>query len=176
MTNDLSKAENVLERVAFIIDEFEYTANEFAVLTGVSRTTAENIKTGKADPKFKLLTNIVKMLPVSKDWLFFGRGKPFTVDDISSCKKRNKKKYDPIDRKMNRRFAMVRGEADMTQPEFANELGVTKYTITNVETSKNGLNAVIVKKLMEVFNVNPIWFLTGSGNMYLDNKKILKDN
>lgn len=171
MTKNLSNEEDILGRVAFVMDEFEYSTNEFALLTGVSRTTTENIKNGKADPTAKFLNNITKMLPVSKDWLYLGRGEPFTVDDISPFLKSNKKRYDPVDRNINRRFAIVRDDANLTQAEYAAELGITKYTVTNIETSKNGINVVILKKLMEIFFVNPIWFLNGSGNRYLSGKK-----
>lgn len=178
MTKDFSKEENILPRIAHVMDSLEYSPGEFAILTGVSRTTANNIKTGKAKPTFKFVTTITTMLPVSKDWLLFGRGDPFTVGDISSYvkEKKKKRKYNPIDKAMNKRLVTVReetliGKNKMTQAEYAHKLGVTKYTISNIETNKNGINAVIVKKLVEVFHVNPIWFLTGSGNHYLRNKR-----
>jgi transcriptional regulator with XRE-family HTH domain len=67
---------------------------------------------------------------------------------------------------MNERLKFIRKSVGLNQEEMAGRLGVNNSTLRNYETGRS--NPVkIVEKLTEIFNVNPTWFMTGSGLPFL---------
>lgn len=69
---------------------------------------------------------------------------------------------------MNKRIKEIRQNADMTQREFADRIGVSRNTIAAYETdARVPIDAIIVSICRE-FNVNEDWLRTGLGNMYAE--------
>ena len=52
------------------------------------------------------------------------------------------------------KLTILRGSRGISQKKLAEDLGVTRQTIINLETGKSGGNKEIEKKLCEYFNVS----------------------
>jgi transcriptional regulator with XRE-family HTH domain len=60
---------------------------------------------------------------------------------------------------IGQRLREVRGA--MSQAEFAERLGVAPPSISNYETGKRLPDAEFISKLVECFNIDPMWILLG---------------
>ena len=66
---------------------------------------------------------------------------------------------------MNERIRSVRTAAGLTQPEFAEKLGLTKNFISLIENGQREPSDRTVRDICRVFNVNEAWLRTGEGEM-----------
>lgn len=69
------------------------------------------------------------------------------------------------------RFREIRKILKMTQTEFGKQLGKTMRAIQNYESGERNINNDIIMILNEKFNVNIHWLYTGTGSMFLEEKK-----
>jgi transcriptional regulator with XRE-family HTH domain len=60
-------------------------------------------------------------------------------------------------------------------PEFARELGENRYRIQNILNKKQKVPEDVIVKMVEVFNVNATWLITGNGPIYSEIKEINED-
>lgn len=67
---------------------------------------------------------------------------------------------------MNERIRAVRTAAGLTQPEFAEKLGLTKNFISLIENGQREPSDRTVRDICRVFNVNEAWLRTGEGEMH----------
>ena len=71
------------------------------------------------------------------------------------------------------RLKQIRTNKHLTQTEFGIALGVTKQAIANIECSHSNPSIEFLSKLIENFDVNVNWLITGNGvtfNSLPDNK------
>lgn len=66
---------------------------------------------------------------------------------------------------MRIRIKEIRLNRGFSQEEFGKRLGVTKSTISNIETGRFNLTDSMVKLICKEFNVDENWLRTGEGNM-----------
>lgn len=71
------------------------------------------------------------------------------------------------------RIKAVRKNAKMTQPQFADLLGLTHASISQFETGKNGASNSTITAICRIFHVNKQWMETGEGDMYDTSKDVL---
>lgn len=69
------------------------------------------------------------------------------------------------------RFREIRKVLKMTQTEFGKQLGKTMRAIQNYESGERNINNDIIMILNEKFNINIHWLYTGTGSMFLEEKK-----
>lgn len=67
---------------------------------------------------------------------------------------------------MNERIRSVRATAGLTQPEFAEKLGLTKNFISLIENGQREPSDRTVRDICRVFGVNEIWLRTGVGEPF----------
>jgi transcriptional regulator with XRE-family HTH domain len=67
---------------------------------------------------------------------------------------------------MNERIRSVRAAAGLTQPEFAEKLGLTKNFISLIENGQREPSDRTVRDICRVFGVNEIWLRTGVGEPF----------
>jgi transcriptional regulator with XRE-family HTH domain len=71
----------------------------------------------------------------------------------------------------NDRLKIVRRNLRLTQIEFGEQIGLTQGGYADVERGKNGVSRAVRQLLREKFKVNLEWLDTGSGNMFITQKK-----
>lgn len=64
------------------------------------------------------------------------------------------------------RITLVRNNVGKSQEEFGSILGVTKSTISLLETKKREPSERIIRDICREFNVNETWLRTGEGEMF----------
>lgn len=69
------------------------------------------------------------------------------------------------------RFKEIRKVLKMTQTEFGKHLGKTMRAIQNYESGERNISNDIIMILNEKFNINIHWLYTGTGSMFLEEKK-----
>ena len=66
---------------------------------------------------------------------------------------------------MCERIRAVRIAAGLTQPEFAEKLGLTKNFISLIENGQREPSERTIRDICRVFSVNESWLRTGEGDM-----------
>jgi len=56
----------------------------------------------------------------------------------------------------------------MSQEEFGDHIGKTKFQVSEMEREKSGLTIHTLSFLMKAFSVNPFWLFFGEGEQTLD--------
>lgn len=64
------------------------------------------------------------------------------------------------------RIKNLRKELGLNQTEFANRIGITQTSLSQLEGEKNGISYDVFKAIVSEFNVNPVWLMDGIGTMY----------
>ena len=72
------------------------------------------------------------------------------------------------------RFKQVRVKHDLTQTAFGGKLGIRQGDVSNIEKYRIEPSKAIILSIIEKFNINGHWLLTGIGEMY--NRKSLRIN
>lgn len=63
------------------------------------------------------------------------------------------------------RLKAIRKHYNLTMEKFGNRLGVTKMTISRLESGSNNLTEQMTKSICREFNVNEQWLKYGKGEM-----------
>lgn len=80
---------------------------------------------------------------------------------------------------MNTRIKLIRKKAAISQEEFGNRIGITKSSVSLLESGKNNPSDQTVKLICQEFNINEDWLRTGAGgeeNMYIPEDMIYLQN
>lgn len=64
------------------------------------------------------------------------------------------------------RVKEIRKSLKMTMEQFGEKLGVTKQTVSRIESGVNNLTEQMQKSICREFNVNSEWLATGNGEMF----------
>lgn len=76
---------------------------------------------------------------------------------------------------MKERFKELRKSLNMTQSEIGSIIGITKSTVSLIESGKQNLTDRNMQTLTKELDVNPIWLKSGEGEMFLSIKADLID-
>ena len=68
------------------------------------------------------------------------------------------------------RIKIIRKQLEMSQTEFANAIGITQTSLSQIEGEKNGISYDVYKAIVGQFNVDPLWLMDGKGEMYISNE------
>lgn len=67
---------------------------------------------------------------------------------------------------MKERIKELRKTLSLNQEEFGKVLGVTKSSISNIESGRFNATDTTIKLICREFNVNELWLRTGQGDMF----------
>ncbi|PQV44160.1 helix-turn-helix domain-containing protein [Paraburkholderia sp. BL21I4N1] len=68
----------------------------------------------------------------------------------------------------HQRVAQVRGHFDLSQDKMARQLGLSLRAYANYERGERAIPVELLRTLYGQFSVDPVWLLTGDGNMILE--------
>lgn len=74
--------------------------------------------------------------------------------------------------KTSTQIKMIRQMENLTQAEFAKQLGVSTATIASIENDSRDIPKTLLKKLLKEKNINANWLLTGEGEMFTSRKEL----
>jgi transcriptional regulator with XRE-family HTH domain len=72
---------------------------------------------------------------------------------------------------INERIVSLRKSMKMNQTEFAKVLGISQVSLSQIELG-GGLSSRTLKKVIESFNLNPNWLMSGEGEIYKREEKV----
>jgi len=64
------------------------------------------------------------------------------------------------------RIKILRKELGLNQTEFAQKIGITQTSLSQIEGEKNGISYDVYKSIISEFKVDPMWLMDGLGNMF----------
>lgn len=67
------------------------------------------------------------------------------------------------------RIKILRKELGLNQTEFAQKVGITQTSLSQIEGEKNGISYDVFKSIVSQFDVNPMWLMDGIGGMLMSN-------
>lgn len=76
---------------------------------------------------------------------------------------------------MNERVKKVRKTLKISQEEFGNKLGVTKASISRIESGINNVTEQMAKSICHEYKVDYLWLTKGIGDMFIDIADTLLD-
>lgn len=76
--------------------------------------------------------------------------------------------------KTSDQIKMIRQMENLTQTEFAKELGVSTATIASIENDSRDIPKTLIKKLVKEKNINANWLLTSEGEMFTTPKEAFR--
>lgn len=71
---------------------------------------------------------------------------------------------------MKDRIKLIRKKEKLSQDDFGKKIGITKSSVSLLESGKNNPSEQTIKLICDVFYINKDWLLTGAGgeeNMYI---------
>lgn len=72
---------------------------------------------------------------------------------------------------MNSRLKKIRLDAQLSQKEFGENIGMSRAEIANLELGRTPFRPIKIKIICEYYNVDKEWFLTGEGHMHGEESK-----
>jgi SOS-response transcriptional repressor LexA len=64
------------------------------------------------------------------------------------------------------RIKNLRKELGLNQTEFAQRIGITQTSLSQIEGEKNGISYDVYKSIVNEFKVDPMWLMDGIGSMF----------
>jgi len=83
----------------------------------------------------------------------------------------DEKKY--ID--LAQRFSVFFKAVNLTQEEFADKVGVARSNVSSWQSGKHGISSSSIRVMEHEFKLNPIWLLTGEGEMFKHESTLLNE-
>jgi transcriptional regulator with XRE-family HTH domain len=69
------------------------------------------------------------------------------------------------------RIHLVRERKGLSQTEFSGSMGIPLRTYQNYERGDRSASQQLIHALLSTFGVDPVWLLTGQGEMYRQDSK-----
>ena len=69
---------------------------------------------------------------------------------------------------MNNRIKLLRKTLGLTQENFAQKIGITKSSVSLLESGQNKASSQTIYILCKEFNVNEKWLRNGTGEMFIE--------
>lgn len=76
---------------------------------------------------------------------------------------------------IDERIRAIRKDKGLTMQAFGESIGMSKASISGIESGKNGPSEQTIRLICSVYKVDYIWLKEGKGSMYLDDTDNLVD-
>lgn len=76
---------------------------------------------------------------------------------------------------IDERIRAIRKDKGLTMQAFGESIGMSKASISGIESGKNGPSEQTIRLICSVYKVNYFWLKEGKGSMYLDDTDNLVD-
>lgn len=141
------------ERIKLLRKELNMTQQKFAEGIHIKRSTIATYESNRNEPIDAVVSLICMQYNVNERWLRTGDGEMFSESFGSS--------------NISERLRILRKKLDMTQQEFAEQLGVKRNTVGQWECGINALTKQVIISICRNFDVNECWLRTGTGEIFV---------
>lgn len=80
---------------------------------------------------------------------------------------------------INQRIKLIRKKVPLSQDEFGAKIGITKSSVSLLESGRNNPSDQTIKLICQQFNINEDWLRDGAGseeNMYIPDDMVFLNN
>ena len=70
------------------------------------------------------------------------------------------------------RFKILRLKLNLSKKDIAKKLGISRNSISDIETQRQLPTITLITSIMRTFNVSYSWLLTGEGDMFLKEQNV----
>lgn len=141
------------ERIKLLRKELNMTQQKFAEGIHIKRSTIATYESNRNEPIDAVVSLICMQYNVNERWLRTGDGEMFSESFGNS--------------NISERIRILRKKLDMTQQEFAEQLGVKRNTVGQWECGINALTKQVIISICRNFDVNECWLRTGTGEIFV---------
>lgn len=141
------------ERLRKLRKTLDLTQQTFADRIGMKQNTIAQYEMGRTIPSNAIIFSICREFNVNEVWLKTGEGEMFSESFGNS--------------NISERLRILRKKLDMTQQEFAEQLGVKRNTVGQWECGINALTKQVIISICRNFDVNECWLRTGTGEIFV---------
>lgn len=149
------------ERIREIRKKNNLNQEEFGKIIKISKQAVSEIERGNRLTTIDKLAEVSKYFNVSTDYLL-------GLSNTSNSKLENSPKDVKI---LNERLKEIRMSLSLSKETFVQKLGLSKSTITGIETGNYNVTESIIISICNIFNVSEDWLRTGKGEMYVKNNE-----
>ncbi len=146
-------------RVKIVRKTLNLTQEEFGEKLGVGKTAISKIEKTERSLTKQMAKAISREYDINYIWLTEGSGNMF--DSTSN-----------IPDSLGGRITELRHTLVLSQEVFGSKLGVTKATISRLESGVNNLTEQMAKAICREYNVNYEWLINGIGEMFVSDSFI----
>lgn len=150
------EAEN---RVKVIRKTLNLTQEEFGEKLGVTDVAISRIERNERNLTKQMAKAISREYDINYIWLTEGSGNMFDKIPI-------------IHESISDRISELRHSLVLSQEVFGSRLGVTKATISRLESGENNLTEQMAKAICREYSVNYEWLVNGTGDMLISDSLI----
>lgn len=150
------EAEN---RVKVIRKTLNLTQEEFGEKLGVTDVAISRIERNERNLTKQMAKAISREYDINYIWLTEGSGNMFDKIPI-------------IHESISDRISELRHTLVLSQEVFGSRLGVTKATISRLESGENNLTEQMAKAICREYSVNYEWLVNGTGDMLISDSLI----
>ena len=112
------------------------------------------------------MQKILEMFPLNSNWLYGGKGEPWTGEDISNYMYNpeqgiNRSYKGGVDQEINKRFTDYRKETEMSQSSFANHIKISRDVVAAIENMRQNVPHYVIKNLAVYEMLRADWLILG---------------
>lgn len=144
------------ERVRYIRKYFDLTLDKFGEKLGVTKVAISNIEKGNRGLTEQMATAICRTYNVNYEWLKNEVGEMFA--DTSAA-------LNPLTQ--GERVKAIRKSLGITLAQFGDKVGVTRVTMSRIESGSRNLTEQMALAICNAYQVNYKWLINGEGDMFV---------
>lgn len=150
-------------RVFALRKTLNLTLEDFGKRIGVNKTSVSCWESGRRNLSEQSIRSICREFEVNESWLRSGVGEMFIQHDSEFVSSSS----ESISGRLKNRIKYLRKELNMTQQQFADNLGIKRNTIATYESGRNEPIDAVIALICKTFNVNEYWLRNGSGDVFI---------
>lgn len=145
------------ERLKSLRKTLQLSQEEFGKRLGVTNAAISKLEAGINQITEQMIRAICHEFNVDYIWLTTGEGEMFYTTSEVYIGSIGKKE----------RLSILRNSLNLSQQEIGNKIGVTRSSISRLESGVSNFTEQMIKSICNEFNVNYTWFTTGEGEMFV---------
>lgn len=152
-SSDLPLNSDICERFLKIRINLNMKQCDFAKEIKTTQGHVSDIENKRKGVSDRIIEILRLKFSINETWLRTGEGEMFSESFGSS--------------NISERLRILRKKLDMTQQEFAEQLGVKRNTVGQWECGINALTKQVIISICRNFDVNECWLRTGTGEIFV---------
>lgn len=146
-----------IDRLKIAIKQTGLRQYQFAERIGYKPSSLSSILVGKNQMTKQFLNLIEKEFGISTEWIIEGKGTKLIEY------KENMEKGNTV----QERLQILLNTLGIRQSELAVNLGMSRQAVNHIFNHGKNVSPEFLKKLRDVYNVNPVWMQTGKEEQFL---------